>query len=76
MKTQYCKIWNCDGRNVTDKVSNQTRLIFPPNLTNASALPGKTKECESCIYSLNCSMTPLPDFNQKSLFDFFSLIDS
>jgi len=58
------------GRNVTDKLSNQTRFTTPPQVTCASALPGKNGKHKNCIFhSLN---SPLPEFNQ-SLHGLFSL---
>jgi len=63
------------GRNVTDKVSNQKHFTVPPQVICASALPGKTGKLESCIFSLKCCISALPEFNQ-SLLDFFSLFDS
>jgi len=38
------------GRNVTDKVDNQKCLTMPPQLTCASALPGKTRKHENYIF--------------------------
>ena len=32
------------GRNVTDKVGNQRRFTTPPQITCASALPGKMRK--------------------------------
>ena len=46
---------------------------MPPQITCASALPGKTEKCENRI-SLKCCISALPEFNQ--LFDFFNLFDS
>jgi len=39
------------GRNVTDKVGNQKTLYYmPPQITCASALPGKTRKHENHIF--------------------------
>jgi len=38
------------GRNVTDKVGNQKRFAMPPQITCASALPGKTGKHENHIF--------------------------
>jgi len=46
---------------------------MPHQLTYASALPGKTKKCENCIFP-QCCISALPEFNE--LLDFFSLFDS
>jgi len=63
------------GRNVTDKVSNQRRFSVPPQMTCASALPGKTGKHENRIFSVKCCITALPECNQY-LLDFFNLFDS
>jgi len=46
---------------------------MPHKITCASALPGKTKKRENCIFP-ECCISALPDFNQ--LLDFFNLFDS
>jgi len=38
------------GRNVTDKVGNQKSFTMPPQITRASALPGKTGKHEIHIF--------------------------
>jgi len=38
------------GRNVTDKVGNQKRFTVPPQITCASALPGKMQKHENYIF--------------------------
>jgi len=38
------------GRYVNDKVRNQRRLTMPPQITCASALPGKTGKQENRIF--------------------------
>ena len=48
---------------------------MPPQITCASALPGKTGKHENRIFSLKCCISALPEFNQ-SLLDLFSLFDS
>jgi len=48
-------------------------FIFPLYLSNASALPGKTRKHEYRIFSLKCSITAFSLFNQ-SLLDFFSFV--
>ena len=63
------------GRNVTDKVSNQKRFTMPPQITCASALPGKTEKKKIAFFSLKCCISALPELSQ-SLLDFFSLFDS
>ena len=65
----------CQGRPPQRKQANKRYFIFAPHLTNASALPGKTRKHENRIYSLNCCINALPDFNQ-SLLDFCNLDDS
>jgi len=45
---------------------------MPPQITCASALPGKTRKHENCVFRCSCA---LPEFNQ-SLLDFFNLFDS
>jgi len=45
---------------------------MPPQITCASALPGKTRKHENCVFRCSCA---LPEFNQ-SLLDFFTLFDS
>jgi len=50
------------GRNVTDRVSNQTMIYFPPHETRKSDL------------SLECYITDLPVFNQ-SMLDFMNNAD-
>ena len=42
------------GRLVTEKVSDETMLYFPPHLTSASVLPGETTKPGNYIYSLKC----------------------
>jgi len=37
-------------RDVTDKVSNQKTLYYATAITRASALPGKTRKHENCIF--------------------------
>ena len=39
------------GRNVTDKVSNQRRITMPPQITCASAVPGKMEKHENRIFT-------------------------
>ena len=39
------------GRNVTDRTSNQKHITMPPQMTCASALPGKTEKHENCIFT-------------------------
>ena len=63
------------GGNVTDKVSSQNTFTMPPQMTCASALPGKRGKHENRIFSVKCCISALPEFNQ-SLLDFFSLFDS
>jgi len=43
------------GNNVAEKVSNQNTSIFPPHLTNASALPGETGNPEIAYFQLNAA---------------------
>jgi len=43
----YC--WALVGISVTEKVSNQKMLYFPPHLTTASALPGKQETPEIAV---------------------------
>jgi len=38
------------GRNVIDKVGNQRRFTMPPEITCASALPGKTQKHEKHMF--------------------------
>jgi len=58
------------GRNVTDKVNNQKRFTMPPEITCASALPGKTGNTKIAVFTL--CISALPEFSQ-SLLDFFNL---
>jgi len=44
-------------------------FIFPPHLTNASALPDKSRKHENRIF-----FHFLPEFNQ-SLLEFFNIVD-
>jgi len=62
------------GRNVAEKTGSQTVIYFPPHLSNASALPGKTRKHRNRIFSLKCCITAFPVLNE-SLLDFFNLID-
>jgi len=39
------------GRNVTDKVGNQTMLYMPSQVTCASALPGRTEKRENHTFT-------------------------
>jgi len=39
------------GKNVAENVSNQKYFIFPPHLTNASALPGETETRKLCLFT-------------------------
>ena len=48
---------------------------MPPQITCASALPGKMGEHENCIFFTQMCVSVLPEFNQ-SLLDLFSLFDS
>jgi len=59
------------GRSVTDKASNQKT----PQITSASALPGKRGKHRNCIFHSNVCISAFPDLNQ-SLLDFFNLFDS
>jgi len=43
------------GKNVTDKVSNQKMLYFPPHLTSTSALAEKTGNPEFSVFHLNAA---------------------
>jgi len=62
------------GRNVTDKVSKQSKdTIMPPQITCASALPGKTGNPKITFFS-RC-ISALPEFHQL-LLHFFNLFDS
>ena len=62
------------GRNITHQVS-KTLYCAIPQIVCASALPGKVRKHENCIFSLKCCISALPEFNQ-SLLDLFSLFDS
>jgi len=44
------------GTSVTEKVGNQKDFIFPPYLTNASALPAENRKPGNCTFSLKCWM--------------------
>jgi len=57
------------------KQAIKTRFSVPPQITCASAIPGKTGKHENRIVSFKCCISALPEFNQ-SLLDFFSLFDS
>jgi len=46
---------------------------MPPQITCASAVPGKMEKHVNCIFYSNSVLTGLPEFNQ--LLDFFNLID-
>jgi len=46
---------------------------MPPQITCASALPGKTGNMKTAFFT--CCISALPEFNQ-SLIDFFNLFDS
>jgi len=43
------------GRNITEKVSNQKLLYFPPHLINAPALPCETENTEIVSFHVNVS---------------------
>jgi len=57
------------------KQAIKRRFAMPPQITCASALPGKTGKHENRIFSLNCCISALPELN-SSLLDFFSLFHS
>jgi len=40
-------------------------FIFPPHLTNASALPGEMQKHKNNIFSFKCCTIALPDFSQS-----------
>jgi len=50
-------------------------FIFPLHLSSASALPGRTRNAKMASFYSNAVITALPDFS-RSLFDFFSLVDT
>jgi len=43
--------------NVTDKVDNQSCFNMPPQITCASALPGKTGKHNNHIFSVKCCIS-------------------
>jgi len=49
----YVNILICFGRNVTHKVSNQKYFTIPPQVTYASALPGKTGNTKIAFFHWN-----------------------
>jgi len=61
------------GRDATDKVSDQKTFTRPPQITCASALPGKTGNRKLAFFT-RC-VSALAEFNQL-LLDFFNLFDS
>jgi len=65
------------GRSATDKVSSQKNVTMLPQITCASALPGKTGNTKIAFFT-RC-IRALPEFNQSLLdffnLDFFSLFD-
>jgi len=52
------------------KSAIKRRFIMPPQITYASALPGKTGKHENCIFHSRAVLVHL------LLFDFFNLFDS
>jgi len=57
------------------QVSNQRCFNMPPQITCASALPGKTGNMKIALFNSKCCISALAEFNQ-SLLDFFSCFDS
>jgi len=55
------------GRLVTEKVSDETMLYFPPHLTSASVLPGETTKPGNYIYSLKCCVFILVNKHTKHI---------
>jgi len=63
------------GRNVTDKVHNQKILYHVTSNNVCYCTTWKKGKHENRIFSLKCSVSALPEFNQSPL-DFFSVFDS
>jgi len=59
---------------LAERLLREYAITFPLHLSNASALTGKTQKCKNRIFSLQCCITALPEFNQ-SLLNFFSIAD-
>jgi len=67
-------MWTDFDKNVTDKVSNQKTLYYATSNNLCFCTTWQNGETRELYFSLKCSISALPEFNQ--LLDFFNLFVS